>query len=73
MDASALRVHEECTKVKNVTEIELGRYVIDTWYFSPFPSEYDDVERLFFCEFCLNFFKQKERLQRHLVRRLHLS
>ena len=39
-DANELRQHEEFTKVKNVDAIELGRYAMDTWYFSPLPPEY---------------------------------
>jgi histone acetyltransferase MYST1 len=37
-------------------------------YFSPFPKEYADVDKLFFCEFCLNFYKTKDLLKRHLAR-----
>ncbi|XP_024545209.1 putative MYST-like histone acetyltransferase 1 [Selaginella moellendorffii] len=65
-DAASLREHEEITKVKNIGKIELGRYEIDTWYFSPFPPEYSDCNKLFFCEFCLAFVKRKEQLQRHM-------
>ena len=39
-DANAIREHEEFTKVKNVERIELGRYEMETWYFSPLPTEY---------------------------------
>lgn len=67
LDAASLREHEEFTKVKNIAKIELGRYEIDTWYFSPFPPEYNDSSKLYFCEFCLNFMKRKEQLQRHMV------
>lgn len=66
LDAASLREHEEFTKVKNITKIELGRYEIETWYFSPFPAEYNNCEKLYFCEFCLNFMKRKEQLQRHM-------
>lgn len=34
-----IREHEEFTKVKNIERIELGRYEMETWYFSPFPPE----------------------------------
>ncbi|KAK9110613.1 hypothetical protein Sjap_018673 [Stephania japonica] len=66
LDAASLREHEEFTKVKNIATIELGRYEIETWYFSPFPPEYNDTMKLYFCEFCLNFMKRKEQLQRHM-------
>ena len=29
--------HEEATKIKNVQRIQFGKYMIDTWYYSPFP------------------------------------
>ncbi|KAL8167029.1 hypothetical protein V2J09_008528 [Rumex salicifolius] len=66
LDPASLREHEEFTKVKNIATVELGRYEIDTWYFSPFPPEYNDCTKLFFCEFCLSFMKRKEQLQRHM-------
>ena len=53
--------------MKNITRIQLGRYEIDTWYFSPFPAEYSDCTKLFFCEFCLSFLKREEQLARHMV------
>ncbi|KAE8729373.1 Histone acetyltransferase of the MYST family 2 [Hibiscus syriacus] len=66
LDAASLRELEEFTKVKNIATIELGRYEIETWYISPFPQEYNDSLKLYFCEFCLNFMKRKEQLQRHM-------
>jgi len=39
-DPASLREHEEFTKVKNIQTIELGKYEVDTWYFSPFPPAY---------------------------------
>mmetsp|Transcript_33444 Transcript_33444/g.79319 ORF Transcript_33444/g.79319 Transcript_33444/m.79319 type:complete len:407 (-) Transcript_33444:861-2081(-) len=65
-DPTALREHEEFTKVKNIETIELGRYIMDTWYFSPFPEEYNDVKKLYFCEFTLQFFKERSQMMRHL-------
>jgi hypothetical protein len=32
LDGASLREHEEFTKVKNITKVELGRYEIDTSY-----------------------------------------
>jgi histone acetyltransferase MYST1 len=31
-------------QVKNIEKIELGRNDMDTWYFSPFPPEYNDTK-----------------------------
>lgn len=68
-----LHEHEQITKVKNVGKIELGRYEMDTWYWSPLPAEYHGVEKLYFCEYDLAFFKEREAMLRHLrkVRLLH--
>jgi histone acetyltransferase MYST1 len=65
-DPRALQEHEEFTKVRNILQIELGKHEMDTWYFSPFPPEYNDCQKLYFCEYTLQFFKRKEQLQRHL-------
>ncbi|KAK9867820.1 hypothetical protein WJX84_004712 [Apatococcus fuscideae] len=67
-DASALREHEEFTKVKNVEEIELGRHVMETWYFSPLPPEFQDCKVLYFSEYDLCFFKQRQQMLRHLAK-----
>ena len=39
MDDASIREHEEVTKVKNIQSIQIGRYIIDSWYLSPFPKE----------------------------------
>ena len=52
-DQNALREHEEFTKVKNVERIELGRYEMETWYFSPLPQEYN------MCKVCSIFNKPR--------------
>lgn len=59
--------HEKATKVKKIAEIMLGPHVIHTWYYSPFPEDYQ-LERLFFCEACLAFFKSFAALERHTFR-----
>ena len=72
-DPQMLRDHEEFTKVKNVDKIELGRYEMETWYFSPLPLEYRNVKKLYFCEYDLAFFRRREEMLRHLkkIRILH--
>ncbi|OXB71845.1 UNVERIFIED_CONTAM: hypothetical protein H355_013668 [Colinus virginianus] len=56
MDEDYLREHEEATKVKSIHRIRMGRYSVDTWYFSPYPKQYQNVHTLHICEFCLAFF-----------------
>ncbi len=65
--AALEKEHEEITKVKNINVIELGRYEIDTWYFSPYPEEFAKCDKLYICEFCLKYMKKKKTLNRHKV------
>mmetsp|Transcript_18126 Transcript_18126/g.21724 ORF Transcript_18126/g.21724 Transcript_18126/m.21724 type:complete len:522 (-) Transcript_18126:956-2521(-) len=65
-DPAILREHEEFTKVKNIERIEIGKFDVQTWYFSPFPPDVSPCDKLYFCEFCLNFMRRKTQLQRHL-------
>jgi len=66
LDLATLKEHEEATKVKNITRIVLGQWMMETWYFSPFPKEYQRADVLYFCEFDLQFFARREQLQRRL-------
>ncbi|PHJ25125.1 histone lysine acetyltransferase myst-a, partial [Cystoisospora suis] len=66
MDEEYLREHEEATKVKSISRIRMGRYSVDTWYFSPYPRHFQNIHTLFICEFCLSFFKLETELSRHM-------
>jgi histone acetyltransferase MYST1 len=57
--------NEEITKMKNIQSIVLGSYEIETWYFSPFPEDYCDEERLYICEFCLKYMKKQRTFINH--------
>ncbi|KAL9190210.1 hypothetical protein ACHAXT_007421 [Thalassiosira profunda] len=76
MDAVALKEHEEVTKVKNVNVLELGRYRMDTWYYSPLPKEMfapgrgGVIDVLYVDEFSLNFFTRREELLRYQAKTL---
>jgi len=69
LDEASLREHEEVTKVKNVMQVQLGPFRMETWYFSPIPKELlkdgGVVEVLYVCEFTLNFFTRSEELLRY--------
>ncbi|GAB0492775.1 hypothetical protein MMPV_004044 [Pyropia vietnamensis] len=62
------REHEEATKVKNVQTLQMGRWRIDTWYYSPFPAEYANYSTLYVCEYCLSFTRTPAALARHAAR-----
>jgi histone acetyltransferase MYST1 len=53
--------------VKNIQTIEIGKFEVDTWYFSPYPEEFANCQKLYMCEFCLKYMKKRKTLQRHKV------
>lgn len=67
-NSAAESEHEILTRVKNIQEIELGEWVIDTWYYSPFPKEFLGYKKIYVCEFCLKFLRSTSALERHRAR-----
>lgn len=59
------KAHEERTKVKNIDMIQIGKYEVDTWYFSPYPMEYRNCSKIYICEFCLRYMKFEKTLNHH--------
>lgn len=57
--------HQEITKVKNIPFIVLGKYEIETWYFSPYPEEYSGDDKMHLCEYCLKYMKKHKTLVNH--------
>lgn len=53
-------------RMKNIDLIELGRYRIKPWYFSPYPQELITLPCIYLCEFCLKFVKSRHCLERHI-------
>ncbi|KAK9824356.1 hypothetical protein WJX72_009663 [[Myrmecia] bisecta] len=68
IDQHLEKEHQEKTKVKNIQVIELGKYEMDTWYYSPYPEPYASLDKLYVCEFSLKYFKKKKTLLRHLAK-----
>ncbi|KAK3093697.1 hypothetical protein FSP39_019007 [Pinctada imbricata] len=56
------------TRMKNIEMIELGRYRIKPWYFSPYPQELTSTPIVYICEFCLKYVKSTKCLERHLAK-----
>ena len=55
------------TRIKNIEMIELGRFRIKPWYFSPYPLELTKESVIYLCEFCLKYMKSSKCLERHRV------
>ena len=56
---------EKATKVKRIDKIFIGASLMETWYWSPFPAEFQDCSLLYICEFCLTFNREKSEFQSH--------
>jgi len=63
--AALEREHEAITKVKYIDRIQLGKYEIDAWYFSPYPDEYGKQPKLFICEFCFKYMRYQSTYIKH--------
>eukprot|EP00095_Tigriopus_kingsejongensis_P002413 maker-scaffold934_size79169-snap-gene-0.28 protein:Tk02413 transcript:maker-scaffold934_size79169-snap-gene-0.28-mRNA-1 annotation:"histone acetyltransferase tip60" len=56
------------TRMKNIDLIELGKYRIKPWYFSPYPQELVNLPCIYICEYCLKYVKSEKSLERHLIK-----
>lgn len=55
----------EISRLKNINRICMGKSIIDTWYFAPYPEEFTKLDVLFICEFCLEPVGSEKMLERH--------
>lgn len=65
--AALEKEHEAITKVKYIDALRIGKFEIDTWYFSPYPDEYGRVKMLYVCQYCLKYMKYEATYRRHCV------
>eukprot|EP00917_Polyrhabdina_sp_WS-2016_P007252 GHVP01016221.1.p1 GENE.GHVP01016221.1~~GHVP01016221.1.p1 ORF type:complete len:444 (+),score=52.76 GHVP01016221.1:59-1333(+) len=65
LDQEYLREHEENTKLKTIEKVQIGPHLLDTWYFSPYPRDVQNVDLLYICERCLNFFRTELEMNVH--------
>ncbi|EDN03111.1 histone acetyltransferase ESA1 [Histoplasma capsulatum] len=55
----------EIHRVRNLTHIQMGKFEIEPWYFSPYPAHFTDADMVYIDEFCLSYFDQKRSFERH--------
>ena len=53
--------------MKYIDKVQIGKYEIDTWYFSPYPEEYGKQTKLWICEWCLKYMKLEKSYRYHMV------
>lgn len=73
IDQTLEREHEEKTKVKNIHTIEIGKFEMDTWYYSPYPDLYSMNSKLYVCEYCLKYMRKDKTYLAHKLRCSHRS
>ena len=54
-------------QVKYIDRVQIGRFEIDTWYFSPYPEDYGKCPKLWLCEFCLKYMRLEKTYRYHQV------
>ncbi|KAL0280890.1 UNVERIFIED_CONTAM: hypothetical protein PYX00_002054 [Menopon gallinae] len=64
--AALEKEHEAITKVKYIDKIQIGKFEIDTWYFSPYPDEYGKQTKLWICEYCLKYMRLDKTFRYHM-------
>eukprot|EP00041_Stephanoeca_diplocostata_P032503 m.1041834 g.1041834 ORF g.1041834 m.1041834 type:complete len:500 (+) comp24161_c4_seq6:118-1617(+) len=63
--AALEKEHEKLTKVKYINVVQMGKFELNAWYFSPFPEEYGKVPKLYICEWCLKYMQFEKTLHAH--------
>jgi len=66
-DEALEKEHEESTKVKNIQKVEIGRFEVDAWYFSPYPDDFAQQKKLYVCEYTLKYMKKRKAYERHVA------
>ncbi|KAJ5102730.1 hypothetical protein N7532_003259 [Penicillium argentinense] len=55
----------EIHRVRNLTRLQMGKFDVEPWYFSPYPDSFSDVDLVYIDEFCLSYFDNKRAFERH--------
>lgn len=55
----------EIHRVRNLSRIQMGKYEIEPWYFSPYPTSFNDADMIYIDEFCLSYFDNQRAFERH--------
>lgn len=55
----------EISRVRNLDTIQMGKFEVEPWYFSPYPIDFVDSEMVYICEFCLSYYGEQYSFERH--------
>lgn len=59
---------DEELRMKNIDKILIRNYLVDTWYFSPYPKDVIKNGTVYICEFCLYYFSSQDQLSQHCAK-----
>ncbi|OBA20744.1 hypothetical protein METBIDRAFT_205485 [Metschnikowia bicuspidata var. bicuspidata NRRL YB-4993] len=62
---SMIQNHSEVARVRNLSAVILGLFVIEPWYFSPYPIELTEEDEIYICDFTLLYFSSRKQFERH--------
>ena len=65
---SMVQNHAQLHLVRNLEKIQMGKHIIEPWYFSPYPQEFSDFDLVYIDEFCLSYFSSKKAFERHRLK-----
>ncbi|KAI1278805.1 Histone acetyltransferase KAT7 [Halotydeus destructor] len=65
LEADKMAIQKNNATTSYLKSVQLGKYVIDVWYASPYPEEYLCLPKLYICEFCLKYFNSPLIMRRH--------
>lgn len=55
----------EISRVRNLEKIQMGKFEVEPWYFSPYPIDFVDSDVVYICEFCLGYYGEVTQFERH--------
>eukprot|EP00830_Metopus_es_P000219 TRINITY_DN10270_c0_g1_i1.p1 TRINITY_DN10270_c0_g1~~TRINITY_DN10270_c0_g1_i1.p1 ORF type:complete len:196 (+),score=53.81 TRINITY_DN10270_c0_g1_i1:73-660(+) len=55
MNEKQIELHNNYTKIKYITQIIFGDIPTPTWYYSPYPEPFHNLDTLYICEYCLHY------------------
>lgn len=55
----------EIHRVRNLNRLQMGKFEVEPWYFSPYPASFSDADMVYIDEFCLSYFDNRRAFERH--------
>ena len=56
--------HLEVARVRNLSTVIFGEFIIEPWYFSPYPIELTEEDEIYICDFSLQYYGSRKQFER---------